>query len=59
MPRKKYLSADEIGGILKITRQGGYKVMYKFAAQGAEVIKVAGVRINEADFWRLVEKSRI
>jgi len=58
--RPKYLTATEVASILKITAAGAYKVMYKLAAANkAEVIKVAGVRINEDDFWRHVQESRI
>ena len=54
-----YLTAKEIAAILKITRSGAYKVIYKLAAQGAEVIKLAGIRINEKDFWKHVKQGQV
>lgn len=55
----EYLTACEIAGKLKITQSHAYRVMDRLSAKGAEVIKLAGKRINADDFWAAVRESRI
>ena len=55
----EYLTACEIAAKLKITQSHAYVVMDRLAAKGAEVIKLAGKRINKDHFWAAVHESRI
>ena len=55
----EYLTDCEIAGILKITINHAYRVMDRLSAKGAEVIKLAGKRINKDHFWAAVHESRI
>ena len=57
--RPEYLTAQEVADILKITKAGAYKAVYKLAARGAEVLKVSGVRIKEDDFYEKIKEFRI